>query len=57
MTENINKEKHSEETVHMTLKTEAKLLDKMSNQDVLIVEAQNAAIVDTACTKTVCGNE
>ena len=37
--------------------TEAKQLDKISNQDFLLMEAQNAAIVDTACTKTVCGNE
>ena len=55
MTENV--EKHSEETVHMTLMTEAKLLDKISNQDVLVMEACNTAIVDTACTKTVCGKE
>ena len=49
ITENINVEKHSEETVHMTLMTESKQLDKISNQDVLVMEAQNAAIVDTAC--------
>ena len=55
MTENINIEKHSEKTVHMM--TEAKQLDKISNQDVLVMEAQNAASIDTACTKTVCGNE
>ena len=57
MTENINLEKHSEETVHITLMTEAKQLDKISNQDVLVMEAQNAAIVDAPCTKTLCGNE
>ena len=37
--------------------TEAKQWDKISNQDVSVMEARNAAIVDTACTKTVCGNE
>ena len=57
MTETINIEKHLEETVHMTLMTESKQLDKISNQDVLVMEAQNAAIVDTACTKIVCGKE
>ena len=31
----------------MTLMIEAKQLDKISNQDVLDMEAQNAAIVDT----------
>ena len=41
----------------MTLKTEAKQLDKISNQDVLVMEARNAAIVDIACIKTVCDNE
>ena len=53
MTENIN----LEETVHMTLMTEAKQLDKISNQDVLVMEARDAAIVDTACSNIVCGNE
>ena len=57
MTENINIEKHLEKTVHMTLMIEAKQLDKISNQDALLMEAQNAAIVDTACTKIVGGNE
>ena len=57
MTENINIKKLSEEAVHMTLMSEAKQLDKISNQDVLLMEAQNAAIVDTACSKTVYGNE
>ena len=41
----------------MTLITEAKVLDKILHQDVLVMEAQNAAIVDTTCSKTVCGNE
>ena len=41
----------------MTLMTEAKQLDKISNQDVLVMEAQNTAILDTPCTKTVCGIE
>ena len=57
MTENIKIEKCSEKTVHMTLMTEAKQLDKISNQDILVMEAQNAAIVDTAYTKIVGGNE
>lgn len=57
MTENISMEKHSAETIHMTLMTEAKLLGKISNQDVLVMDAWNAAIVDTACTKTISGNE
>ena len=39
MTENINREKHLKETVHMTLMTEVKQLDKISNQDVLVMEA------------------
>ena len=56
MTENINIEKHLEEIVHMTLMTAAKQIDKISNQDVLVMEAQNAAIVDTACTKFVVMN-
>ena len=55
--ENINKEKHSEKTVHMILMIEAKLLDKISNLYVLVMEAWNAAIVDTACSKTVYGYE
>ena len=57
MTENINIEKPSKETVHMTLMTEAKQVDKISNQNVLVMESRNAAIVDTVCTKIVCGNE
>ena len=37
--------------------TEVKQLDKISSQDFLVMEAQNAAIVDTAYTKTICGNK
>ena len=37
----------------MTLETEAKQLDEISNQDVLVMEARNAAIVNTACMKRV----
>ena len=33
MTETINVEKHSEETLHKTLTTEAKQSEKISNQD------------------------
>ena len=57
MTENINIEKHLEETVHKTLMIEANQLDKISTQDFLVMDAQNAAIINTVCTKTVFGNE
>ena len=53
MTENIKK--HSEGMIYMTL--EAKQLDKILNQDVLVMEAWIIAIVDTAYTKTVYVNE
>ena len=35
----------------------AKLFDKISTQEVLVMEDQNAAIVDPAYTKTICGDE
>ena len=57
MMENINIEKHSEKTVHMTLMTEAKQLDKISNQDVLVMEAQNHCMYQDSCWKrmvTIC---
>ena len=47
--------KNSDETVYMTLMT--KLLNQISTQEVLVMEVLNAAIVDSACTKTIYGNE
>ena len=47
---------NEEENVNMTLMT--KVIDnELTNQEILVIESQNAAIVDTACTKTVCGSE
>ena len=42
------------ETVNITLFSAE---DPLTPQKVFVIEAQNAAVIDTACTKTVCGTE
>ena len=54
LTEDQGDESYSTETVNITLFLSSK--PNLSPQSVFVAEAFNTAVIDTACTKTVCGS-
>ena len=53
MTEDQGDQSYATETVNITLYIEPELRP----QTVFVTEAFNTAVIDTACTKTVCGSK